>query len=94
MSPGITATSPALQGPRVTVSDKEGLFAIRALPPGAYQVKFELPGFATVTRSGIEMQINQRAVLNLQLAPSTVQETVQVTGEAPLLDLTSSTVSV
>ena len=60
---------------------------------GTYQFTAELAGFATVTRSGIDMQINQRAVLNLQLAPSTVQETVQVTGEAPLLDLTSSTVS-
>src|SRR3989337_1802892 len=47
----ITATSPALQGPRSTFTDKEGLFAIRALPPGEYQVKFELPGFATITRS-------------------------------------------
>src|SRR4030095_16665063 len=45
----VTATSPALQGPRSTVTDKEGLFALRALPPGEYEVKFELSGFATIT---------------------------------------------
>ena len=50
--PGVTLPPrpPALQGPRSTVTDKEGLFAIRALPPGEYQVKFELTGFATVDR--------------------------------------------
>src|SRR4051812_21458789 len=47
----VTVTSPALQGPRSTVTDKEGLYAIRALPPGEYQVRFELSGFAAVTRT-------------------------------------------
>src|SRR5580765_3106061 len=47
----VTVTSPALQGPRSTVTDKDGIFAIRALPPGDYQVKFELNGFATLTRN-------------------------------------------
>ena len=45
----VTATSPDLQGPRVTVTDSQGLYVIRALPPGDYEVKFELSGFATVT---------------------------------------------
>src|SRR3954466_8164974 len=59
----VTATSPGLQGPRSTVTDREGLFVFRALPPGAYQVKFELSGFATLTRNttvplGSEIEIN------------------------------------
>src|SRR2546428_8854934 len=49
----VTVTSPALQGPRSTVTDKEGLYTLRALPPGQYQVKFELSGFATATRSAV-----------------------------------------
>src|ERR1700730_9162977 len=47
----VTATSPALQGPRSTVTDSQGLYVMRALPPGDYQIKFELNGFATVIRS-------------------------------------------
>src|SRR5258708_4671264 len=47
----VTATSPALQGPRSTVTDKEGLYTIRALPPGEYEIKFELSGFANATRN-------------------------------------------
>src|SRR5439155_11092614 len=88
----VTATNTDSGNTFVAVTDSAGVFRL-PLRIGTYQFTAELAGFATVTRSGIEMQINQRAVLNLQLAPSTVQETVQVTGEAPLLDLTSSTVS-
>jgi len=88
----VTATNSDSGNTFVTVTDSAGVFRL-PLRIGTYQFTAELAGFATVTRSGIDMQINQRAVLNLQLAPSTVQETVQVTGEAPLLDLTSSTVS-
>ena len=92
--PGVTVTATNTDSGNtfVAVTDSAGVFRL-PLRIGTYQFTAELSGFATVTRSGIEMQINQRAVLNLQLAPSTVQETVQVTGEAPLLDLTSSTVS-
>ena len=80
----ITATSPALQGPRVTVSDKEGLFAIRALPPGAYQVKFELPGFATVTRMAT-VPLGLVVDMNVVMRAAGVAETVQVIAEAPAL---------
>ncbi len=47
----VTATSPALQGPRSTTTDAQGLYVIRALPPGEYQVRFELSGFGTVNRT-------------------------------------------
>src|SRR5687767_15869648 len=47
----VTATSPALQGARDTVTDMQGLFVIPALPPGEYEIKFELAGFGTITRT-------------------------------------------
>src|SRR5215472_17279197 len=46
----VTATSPALQGPRTTVSSSDGEFTIAALPPGPYVLSLELAGFANVTR--------------------------------------------
>ena len=47
----ITATSPALQGPRTTVSDGEGNYTLAALPAGQYEVTFELTGFTTVKQT-------------------------------------------
>jgi len=78
----VTVTSPALQGPRSTVTDKEGLFAIRALPPGDYQVKFELKGFATTTR-GTTVPLGLVVETNVTMSPAGVAEKVRVTGDAP-----------
>src|SRR5688572_28787222 len=74
----------------VAVSDGSGVFRL-PVRIGAYRVTAELPGFATVSRTGLQMQVGQLVDLTLQLAPSTVQETVTVTGEAPLVDVTTST---
>jgi hypothetical protein len=82
--PGVTvsATSPALQGPRTMVTDKEGRFAIRALPPGDYQVEFELPGFATMTRM-TTVSLGLVVETNVSMRPAGVTETVQVAADAP-----------
>src|SRR5262245_44178944 len=47
----VTVTSDALIGPRTTVSDAQGNYALTALPPGTYEMKVELAGFATAARS-------------------------------------------
>ena len=59
---------------------------------GAYRVTAQLQGFQTVTRTNLQLLLGQQANINLELAPATLQETVTVTGEAPLLDTTESTV--
>ena len=71
------------------VTDEHGVFEI-PLRTGAYRITAQLQGFAVVTRSGVELLVGQQAVVNLQLAPSTVQESVTVTGEAPLVRRRSS----
>jgi carboxypeptidase family protein/TonB-dependent receptor-like protein len=78
----VTVTSPALQGPRSTVSDLEGLYVIRALPPGDYELRFELPGFATVTRTTV-VPLGLTVVHDVTMRTAGVAETVQVTGELP-----------
>jgi hypothetical protein len=57
---------------------------------GAYQVTAELSGFTTVQRMGVQLLVGQTASLDVQMTPSTVQETVTVTAEAPLLNVTTS----
>ena len=78
----VTATSPALQGPRSTTTDAQGLYVIRALPPGEYQVRFELSGFGTVNRTST-VPLGLVVVNDVSMRPAGVAETVQVTGDLP-----------
>jgi hypothetical protein len=73
------------------VTDERGTFRLPARL-GIHQVTAELQGFASITRS-VDLLAGQQAVVNLQLLPSSVQETVTVTGETPLIDVTQSTLS-
>src|SRR6476659_5043184 len=87
----ITATHTATGNTFVAVTDEKGGYRI-PVRVGLFKVDAELTGFGTVTRQ-IDLLIGQTAVLNLQLAPSTVQESVTVTGEAPLVDTTNSSLA-
>jgi hypothetical protein len=89
--PGVTVTAvhEASGNTFERVTDERGVFQI-PLRTGAYRVTAQLQGFAVITRSGLELLVGQQAVMNLQLSPSTVQESVTVTGEAPLVTTTQS----
>jgi hypothetical protein len=86
----VTASSPALMQPQVQVTGAEGDYRFLALPPGVYDLSFELPGFQTIRREGIRVVINQTLTVSQQLQVATLQETVTVTGESPIVD-TSTT---
>ena len=49
-----------------------------------------MPGFGNVNRQGIELLVGQQVVVNVQMSPATLQESITVSAEAPLLDITSS----
>ena len=78
---------------RVVVSNDEGLYQARNLTLGTYRVSAALPGFQTVIRSGIMLTIGREAIINLQLPVGEISEQVQVTGDAPLVETTSSELS-
>ena len=86
----VTAVHQATGNRFVAVTDGRGLFRL-PVRIGDYVITAELQGFTTVTRGGIQLLVGQNAVLNLQMAPSTLQESVTVTAEAPLLDMAGST---
>lgn len=93
--PGATveASSPALiEKVRSAVTDGSGQYRIVALDPGTYAVTFTLTGFGGVRREGIELTGAFVATINADLRVGTVQETVTVTGETPLVDVQSSKV--
>jgi hypothetical protein len=75
-----------------SVTDGVGTYRL-LVRVGVYQITAELAGFVTVNRSGLELLVGQQATINFQMAPSALQETVTVTGEAPLVETSSSSVS-
>jgi hypothetical protein len=91
--PGVSVTisSPALQGERSTVSDASGSYTFRGLPPGDYKVRFSLAGFGTVERA-VTVALGGFAVADSTLSVASVEETIEVLGEAPSI-LTDTQVS-
>jgi Carboxypeptidase regulatory-like domain len=75
-----------------TVSDAGGGYRI-PVRVGAYRVIAELSGFTTVTRTGFQVLVGQEVTVDIEMQPATLQETVTVTGEAPLVDVTRSRAS-
>jgi len=91
--PGVTveAASPALiEKVRTAVTDGEGRFNIVALPTGTYSVTFTLTGFNTFRRDGIVLTSGFAASVNADMQVGALEETITVTGEAPLVDTQSA----
>lgn len=74
----------------VTNTTDAGLYVYGSLPVGPYSLTVEKPGFKKLTRTNLEIRIAQRQVLDLALEVGDVQQTVEVTAEAPLLETTSA----
>jgi len=92
--PGVTveASSPALiEKTRSTVTSGSGTYSILALRPGTYTVKFELPGFSNVIREGVVLTSDFTATINVDLKVGTLEETLTVTGESPIVDTSNIT---
>ena len=74
----VTATSPSVIGAQTQVTDENGTYRFPAVPPGIYELTFELAGFNTVKRGGIQISLGFTANVNVELALATLQETVTV----------------
>src|SRR5678809_1478286 len=91
--PGVTveAASPALiEGVRSAVTDAQGIYKVVDLRPGTYTVTFSLPGFRSLKRDGLNLPAEFSATVNADLAVGALEETVTVSGEAPVVDVKSS----
>jgi hypothetical protein len=88
----VTATSPALIQPQVATTGEDGSYRLIALPAGVYDITFELAGFQTVKREGIRVVINVTLPVDAELKVATLQETVTVTGESPVVDTSTTQV--
>ena len=93
--PGATVTARNVDTglTRTAVTEGSGEYRLPSLPPGRYAVAVELSGFSTETRPDIVLIIDQTANLNFTLKPAAIAETVTVTGDSPIVDVTRSDVS-
>ena len=74
-------------------SDAAGRYEVRNLPPGPYTVTVQQTGFRTEVRTGITLSVGSEVAWNVELSVGTVQERVEVTGEAPAIETTTATLS-
>ena len=72
---------------RTAVTSQGGFFALRAVPSGEYDLVASLAGFRTIRREGVRLLVGQSLEVDLQLGLAAVEETVVVTGQAPLLEV-------
>src|SRR5512136_2471795 len=85
----VQASSASLQGVRVTTTDREGRYRFAALPPGAYVIRAELPGFRRSAKPATVL-LDATATVDFAMEPA-VEEQVAVGGEAPVIDEVSTT---
>jgi len=92
--PGVTVTAVETGSGRqhVAVTDARGQFRLPNLSPGRYRFTSELPGFSTVLIPQIELLVGQNANIPVTMRVAALAETVTVTSEAPLVDISSSEV--
>ncbi len=93
--PGVTITATSLETGLVTtaVSEADGSYRLRSLPPGRYKVQAELAGFATLVIPEIEVLVGQNRTVPITMQLAGLSETLTVTGESPLVDLSSTQVA-
>ena len=89
----VTVRGQATGVTREVTSNQEGLYSVRALSPGSYDLTVEAPGFKSVHQNGIGLEVDQRATLNFALSLGTATESVTVEGSAALLNASDASVS-
>jgi Carboxypeptidase regulatory-like domain len=77
---------------RTMKTTSDGLYRFDLLPAGNYQVKVSMTGFATVTVASTELVVGQTSTVNVTLQPGSVSQTVTVTEQAPIVDVTKTDV--
>jgi hypothetical protein len=91
----VTATAPSLQGEQVVVTDKAGSYRIPQLPPGTYTLRFEQQSYKPYAREGINLRLDYSVRLNVELLPeSALSEDLVVVGQAPTVDIGSTSTGV
>lgn len=93
--PGVTITlrGEGVPGTPTTVSTETGAFRFPLLPPGKYELEYMLEGFATLKQEALTIAVGQTADITTTMKVSTLNESVTVTGDAPVVNTVTAEVS-
>ncbi len=86
----VTVTNTATGVSREVTTTSAGEFIAPSLEPGPYSVTVQAKGFATTRHTGIQLEVAKDARIDFKLKPGTTTVTMDVTGEAPIVDTTSN----
>ena len=88
----VTVTNTATNVSRATTTNSAGVYGFPDLNPGNYQVKVAAPGFETVVKTNIELQVQQTARIDFTLAVGQATQTIEVSASGELLSTEGATV--
>ncbi len=90
--PGVTieATSPAALAQHSAITSDKGSFRFSNLTPGSYKLSFHLPGFAETIAENVRVTMNSTVTLDVTMPSATVEATLVVVAERPIVDVTKS----
>ncbi|PYX64487.1 MAG: hypothetical protein DMG74_12775 [Acidobacteria bacterium] len=86
----VTLTNEATDISRDVQTNSSGDYVLVEVPPGVYDVQFEHKGFKKNLQKGVTVDVNQIVTVNTTMQLGAAQEVVEVTSEAPLVDITST----
>ena len=87
----VELTSPSLEGSKKLETDGSGYYRFANLPPGKYAVTVKASGFSELKREGVTIEVGHLPTLDLTLSVGAAGTVVEVTGEAPTIDVTTNT---
>src|SRR6516162_9819093 len=88
----VTVINTGTNASRSTSTNEAGIYSFPSLVPGNYQVKVEAPGFQTITRTNIDLQVQQTARVDFTLVVGQAAQAVEVSAAAQLLTTENATV--
>ena len=89
----VTVRNTATNETRTANTDGEGRYRVANMPVGEYEITVEGSGFAKYVRTGVSLVLNQAAVVDVEMKAAGVQEVVNVTENASMLNTTTAEVS-
>jgi hypothetical protein len=88
----VEATSPALIGVKKVETDQAGYYRFANLPPGKYTITVTASGFRTYKQENIDLSVGRLPSLDIVMQVGAVTETVDVSAQAAIVDVTQSKV--
>lgn len=88
----VTLTNVGTNATRTTETNDQGIYTFPALQPGAYTLKAEKSGFKSFTRTGVNVEVQLSARINIEMQVGAVSESIEVSAQATLLQSENATV--